>query len=70
MKWAIWGGRVWGSNFPAPPTPFPHPNCLIWLKFLPELVLKDTKIMFEESLKNSNFSRNGRYPKFTRLVQL
>ena len=40
------------------------------LKFLPEVALKVTKSVFEESLKNLNFNRNGRYPKFARFVQL
>ena len=43
---------------------------LILLKFLPEVVLKDAKTVIEESLKNLNFHRNGRYPKLGRFVQL
>ena len=35
----------------------------ILLKILPEVVLKDKKTVFEEPLKNSNFSQNGRYSK-------
>ena len=42
----------------------------ILLKFLPEVVLKETKLVFEESEKNWNFYRNARYPKFGRFVQL
>ena len=42
----------------------------ILLKFLPEAVIKDAKSFFEESLKNPNFHRNERYPKFGPLVQL
>ena len=42
----------------------------ILLKFLPEVVLKETKLAFEESLKNFHFYRNGRYRKFARFVQL
>ena len=51
-----------GPNSPKNPS--------ILLKFLPEVALKDAKLVFEECLKNSNFYRNGRYPKFGRLVQL
>ena len=61
MKWPILGG-FWGPNFPK--------YGQILLKFLPEVVLKDTKSVFEESLKNPNFHRNGRYTKFARFLQL
>ena len=61
MKSAILGG------FLGPNSPKYGP---ILLKFLPEVVLKETKSVFEESLKNLNFDRNGRYPKFARFVQL
>ena len=57
-----WWGRVLGPKSPQ--------NGPILLKFLPEVVRKDTESVFEESLKNSNFYRNGRYRKFGRLVQL
>ena len=43
---------------------------LILLKFLPEVVLKEIKSVFEESSKKLNFYQNGRYPKFARFVQL
>ena len=43
---------------------------LILLKFLPEVVLSDTKAVLEESLKNRNFYQNREYPKFGRFVQL
>ena len=52
----------WGPNFPK--------YCLIFMKFSPEVVFKETKTVFEESLENSNFYRNGRHPKFALLVQL
>ena len=42
----------------------------ILLKFLPEVVLSDTKAVLEESLKNLNFYQNREYPKFGRFVQL
>ena len=42
----------------------------ILLKLLPEVVLKDRKAVFEESLKNRNFYKNRQYPKFGRFVQL
>ena len=42
----------------------------ILLTFLPGVVLKEEKSMFDESLKNLNFERNRRYPKFARLVQI
>ena len=42
----------------------------IMLKFLPEVVLKEAKSVFEESLKNLSFDRNRRYPKFGRFVLL
>ena len=42
----------------------------ILFKFLPEVVLKETKSVFEESSEKLNFYRNGRYPKFARLGQL
>ena len=42
----------------------------ILLKFSPEVVFKETQTVFEKFWKNSNFYRNERYPKFTRLVQL
>ena len=61
MKWLILG-FLWGPNSPK--------YGPILLKFLPEVVLKEKKTVLEESLKNSNFSRNRRYPKFARLVQL
>ena len=61
MKWPILGFFL-GPNSPK--------YGLILLKFLPEVVLKETKTVLEERLKNSNFSRNGRYPKFAHLVQL
>ena len=51
-----------GPNFPK--------YGLIFLKFLLEVVLKETKSVLEESLKNLSFNRNGRYPKFARFVQL
>ena len=55
-------GRFWGPSFPK--------YGPILLKFLPEVLLKETKSVLEESLKNLNFDRNGRYPKFGRLIQL
>ena len=61
MKWLILG-FFWSPNSPK--------YGPILLKFLPEVVLKEKKTVLEESLKNSNFSRNRRYPKFARLVQL
>ena len=51
MKWAILGG-ILGPNSPQ--------NCPIWLKLLPGVVLNDATTVSEESLKNSNFFRNGR----------
>ena len=42
----------------------------ILLKFSPEVAFKETQTVFEKFWKNSNFYRNERYPKFTRLVQL
>ena len=45
-------------------------NGQIFLKFLPEIVLKDSKRVFEESLKNRNFYKNREYPKFGRFVEL
>ena len=53
-----WNAPFWG--FFGPELPQINP---ILLKFLPEVVLKDKKTVFEEPLKNSNFSRNGRYSK-------
>ena len=55
-------GRFWGPSFPK--------YGPILLKFLPEVLLKETKSVLEESLKNLNFDRNGRCPKFGRLIQL
>ena len=45
-------------------------HCPILHKFLPEVALKEIKTVFELSLKNSNFYRNRRYPKFARFLQL
>ena len=42
----------------------------ILLKFLPEIVPKDTKTGLEESFKNRHFYINREYPKFGRFVQL
>ena len=61
MKWAILGVFL-GPNSPK--------YCLTLLKFSPDLVVKEVKTVFEESLENSFFYRNGRYPKFELLVQL
>ena len=61
MKWAILGVFL-GPNSPK--------YCLTLLKFSPDLVVKEVKTVFEESLKNSNFYRNWRYLKFELLVQL
>ena len=36
----------------------------ILLKFTPELVLKESKTLFENFFKNSNFYRNRTFPKF------
>ena len=55
------GGEVGGGGALGPKSPQNGP---ILLKFLPEVVRKDTESAFEESLKNSNFYRNGRYRKF------
>ena len=63
MKWPIFGG---GESL-GPNSPKYGP---ILLKFLPGEVLKDTKTVFEESLKNRNFYRNRGYPKFGRLARL
>ena len=41
---------------------------VILLKFAPGIVFKERKTMFEESLENSNFYKNGRYPKFALFV--
>ena len=40
----------------------------ILLKFLPEVVLKDTNTVFKESLENRNFYKNREYPNFARFV--
>ena len=58
----FWGGESLGPNSPK--------YGPILLKFLPGEVLKDTKTVFEESLKNRNFYRNRGYPKFGRLARL
>ena len=55
-------GEFLGPNSPK--------NGQILLKFLPEIVLKDSKTVFEESLKNRNFYKNREYPKFGRFVEL
>ena len=55
-------GRSLRSNSPK--------YCPIVLKLLPEVVLKERKTMFAESLKNWDFYRSGRYPTFAHLVQL
>ena len=55
-------GEVLGPNSPK--------KGRIRLKFLPEVVLKNTKTVFQESLINRNFYQNRGYPKFARLVWL
>ena len=57
--------HFWG--FLGPNSPKYGPTLL---KFLPEVVLRDTKTVFEESLKNHNSFQNREYPKFGRFVQL
>ena len=46
----------WGPNSPK--------FCLILLKFFPDVILKKTKPVFENFLKNSKFYGNRVYPKF------
>ena len=55
-------GEVLGPNS--------HKYHQILITFSPQVVFKETKTVLQESLKNSNFYRNGRYPEFALLVQL
>ena len=55
-------GGFWGPNSPK--------YGPILLKLAPEVAFKETQTLCQEFWKNSNFCRNGRHPKFLRLVPL
>ena len=55
-------GEVFGSNCPK--------YCQILLKCSPQVLFKEIRKVLYESLKNSNFYKNERYPEFPILVQL
>ena len=47
-----------------------HEYGSILLKLAPEVFFEETQTVFQEFWKNSNFCRNGTYPKFLHLVPL